>query len=132
SPGKEYDLLCDELSEAFGSVTNSESGSPAVERVVRVDRLCGGRVEGSLPDLCVVWDDSERLSRLHLDGHGDVDLPSDDPRTGQHRHRGFMVGAGPGIEPSRETSTANLLDVGPTARSEEHTSELQSRGHLVC
>src|SRR5439155_19965271 len=35
-----------------------------------------------------------------------------------------------------EHSIKNLgtrgLDRGPPARSEEHTSELQSRGHLVC
>lgn len=114
SPGKEYDLLCDELSEAFGSVT-TESGAPAVERVVRVDRLCGGQVEGWLPDLCVVWADSERPGRLHLPGHGEVDMPAEDSRTGQHRHLGFMIGAGPGIEPSPEPGTANLLDIAPTA-----------------
>src|SRR5207253_10970362 len=37
------------------------------------------------------------------------------------------LGAGPGllvlVDPSR---------TGPAERSEEHTSELQSRGHLVC
>src|SRR5690625_6148823 len=30
------------------------------------------------------------------------------------------------------TSTISLLEVPTSYRSEEHTSELQSRGHLVC
>src|SRR2546429_7000286 len=31
-----------------------------------------------------------------------------------------------------ELATADILDVAALARSEEHTSELQSRLHLVC
>src|SRR5439155_26952201 len=37
---------------------------------------------------------------------------------------------GPNRLPSRSTRAASLD--GPRIRSEEHTSELQSRGHLVC
>ena len=114
-PGSEYDRLCDELSEAFGSLTHANSGRPAVERVVRVDRLIGRPVEGVLPDLCVVWADGEPISRLDFAGHGTVDLPTGDPRTGQHRHVGFLVGTGPGIEHSSDPTVANLLDVAPTA-----------------
>src|SRR5690625_7055631 len=33
--------------------------------------------------------------------------------------------------PLKEISTISYI-TGPTFRSEEHTSELQSRGHLVC
>src|SRR5579884_3941500 len=32
----------------------------------------------------------------------------------------------------RTPVVADLIDLWPEARSEEHTSELQSRGHLVC
>src|SRR5437660_3704945 len=52
------------------------------------------------------------LDRVGGDGHGRVDLLLD--------HLGVVVLEGPQL--------GHLL----LARSEEHTSELQSRGHLVC
>src|SRR3712207_8835465 len=44
-------------------------------------------------------------------------------------HRGRECGAE--LEPSRAPGTPTQ-DAGPLARSEEHTSELQSRQYLVC
>jgi predicted AlkP superfamily phosphohydrolase/phosphomutase len=113
--GREYEAVCDELTDAFGSLTHAGSGAPAVERVVRVDRQLGRPAEGSLPDLCVVWADTETLSRLRLGDQHTVDAPAGDVRTGQHRHVGFLIGAGPGIDADREESSANLLDLAPTA-----------------
>ncbi len=112
--GDEYEALCGELADAFHSLTQGESGAPAVERVVRFDRLFGRPADGSLPDLCVVWSDAERLSSLRL-GDATIEAPTGDVRTGQHRHIGFLIGAGPGIAADREESSANLLDVAPTA-----------------
>ena len=114
-PGREYELLCDELCEALESLTHAESGAPAVEKVVRFDRLFGRPADGAMPDLCVVWADTERITCLALPGHGTVEMPTGDPRTGQHRHLGFLIGAGPGIAADPGESTANLLDVAPTA-----------------
>lgn len=113
--GREYVALCDELAQALGSLTHADSGAPAVEQVVRFDRLFGRPAEGAMPDLCVVWADTERLSRLRLGDHDPVEAPTGDPRTGQHRHLGFLIGAGPGIDPGGEEASANLLDVAPTA-----------------
>src|SRR5690625_6431017 len=47
---------------------------------------------------------------------------------------GQVVDAGAGDEPVTEQGGRVLLDPGQMRqdRSEEHTSELQSRGHLVC
>jgi predicted AlkP superfamily phosphohydrolase/phosphomutase len=114
-PGAEYDTLCDDLCVAFGAVTDAETGMPAAERVVRSDRVFGRPVEGSLPDVCVVWAGRRPLRRLHLPEHGTVEAPDDDLRTGQHAHLGFMLGAGPGIAPSGEAGRGTVLDVAPTA-----------------
>jgi predicted AlkP superfamily phosphohydrolase/phosphomutase len=113
--GRDYELVCDELSEAFGSLTHADSGARAVEQVVRVDRALGRPPEDAMPDLCVVWADTERITRLNVNGDAKVSIRSDDPRTGQHRHLGFLIGAGPGIDHDRQETTANLLDVAPTA-----------------
>src|SRR5439155_26435000 len=36
------------------------------------------------------------------------------------------------VRHARDVLVDGLAGVGPLVRSEEHTSELQSRGHLVC
>src|SRR5437870_8974470 len=36
------------------------------------------------------------------------------------------------VNPGNATTTTTTLQTTSTTRSEEHTSELQSRGHLVC
>jgi predicted AlkP superfamily phosphohydrolase/phosphomutase len=115
SPGPEYEQLCDELIATLGAVTDADTGRPAVERVVRLSDLVGGPITDSLPDICVVWQDGQLVRRFHLPGHGPVESLRNDPRTGQHRHLGFMLGAGDGIEPSRDEVRGNLLDVAPTA-----------------
>jgi predicted AlkP superfamily phosphohydrolase/phosphomutase len=117
-PGEEYDRVCDEVKQLFEGLRHSATGLPAVERVVRCDEAFG-EVVGGLPDLCVVWADAQQVRSLEVPGFGSMDLRFDDPRTGQHRHLGFLVGAGPGITPSGSRSLGShdgtLLDVAPTA-----------------
>jgi predicted AlkP superfamily phosphohydrolase/phosphomutase len=119
-PGPEYDRLLDELSEAFLGLRLGGSGDRAVGAVVRFDRLLGRPVDGPLPDLLVVWAHTgEQIRRLRSEKLGTVELPFRDPRTGQHRQTGFLVGMGPGITGSSasrvEGPVAGLLDVAPTA-----------------
>jgi predicted AlkP superfamily phosphohydrolase/phosphomutase len=114
-PGAEYDRLCDEICATLGAVTDDDTGGSAVERIVRMTDLIGGPIDGELPDICVVWQDGHLVRRFQLPGHGTVDAPRTDDRTGQHRHLGFMLGAGGGIENSREEGSGGILDVAPTA-----------------
>jgi predicted AlkP superfamily phosphohydrolase/phosphomutase len=116
-PG-EYEALCDELEGLFTGLRHAASGAPAVERVVRPAAVLGGPPRDSLPDLCVVWADTEPVRRLEVPGIGSRSVAFADPRTGQHRHVGFLTGAGPGIAaagtPGLGTVGGSLLDVGPT------------------
>jgi predicted AlkP superfamily phosphohydrolase/phosphomutase len=96
-------------------VTDADTGRPAVERVIRCDELFGRSIDGFLPDVCVVWADRSRIGRFQLPGRGTTEGPRTDPRTGQHRHLGFMLGAGHGITQSEEQTTGTILDVAPTA-----------------
>src|SRR5439155_21741752 len=57
------------------------------------------------------------------------DLAVQDEASRQGPHGGHHVGEVP-VE--RELLAAGEVDAALVARSEEHTSELQSRGHLVC
>ena len=117
-PGEEYERVCDEVQRLFESVRHAGTGAPAVERVVRCDKEFGRPVEGACPDLCVVWADDVEVRSLDVPGLGNIDLRFDDPRTGQHTHKGFLVGAGPGIAASGShclgDGDGTVLDVGPT------------------
>jgi predicted AlkP superfamily phosphohydrolase/phosphomutase len=118
-PGEEYDRLCDELVSAFGALVHAETGLPAAERVLRCDALIGRPVDGALPDVFAIWPDDLPLRHLRSPTLGSVQLPFQDPRTGQHRRGGFMLGAGPGI-PARGQArlgepAGTLLDIAPTA-----------------
>ena len=118
-PGGDYERLVDELAETIGRLVLADSGLPAVERVVLSAEQFGRPVEGPLPDLCVVWAENGPVRRLSSPKLGTFDVPFADPRTGNHRHVGFMVGAGPGVAPSGSADLtgppASLIDVAPTA-----------------
>src|SRR5690625_6713178 len=81
-------------------------------RCAPVERSCsGGAVAGVLVD-------SLTLERGPSSGHGE------ESPWGQRRGMSFLgAGRGHAARPRRRL---------PTRRSEEHTSELQSRVHLVC
>ena len=117
-PGEEYDRVCADLARLFGSLTSANSGASVVDRVVRCDEVLGHPAEGPLPDICVVWSDREQVRALRAPEIGTLELDFDDPRTGQHRHVGLIVGRGPGIPPSGQRTigdyAGNLLDVAPT------------------
>jgi predicted AlkP superfamily phosphohydrolase/phosphomutase len=119
-PGAGYERLLDELSQTFLGLRFGDSGKPAVHAAVRFDQLLGRPVDGPLPDLLVVWANTgEQIRQLRSAELGAIDLSFRDPRTGQHRQTGFIIGMGPGIPGSSssrmEGPTAGLLDVAPTA-----------------
>src|SRR5690625_5364966 len=53
-------------------------------------------------------------------------------RRGTHSVKNRSEVRGGGKKPFRQKGTGNARQGTIRARSEEHTSELQSRGHLVC
>src|SRR5207253_8067738 len=82
--------------------------------------------------LPIWWDEQPRLALAH-----DVFQSSD--RCGDHRPRalhGLERDHAEAFAERRHNHGERLLDSGldrrHVTRSEEHTSELQSRGHLVC
>jgi predicted AlkP superfamily phosphohydrolase/phosphomutase len=113
--------VCAEIAEAFRELVDLDTGKPAVWDVVRIEDVIGGPAHGGLPDLAVVWDHASPRRRLRSERVGLVETRPDDPRTGKHRTTGFVIGVGPGIEPSASCSlgseTAALADFAPTVLS---------------
>jgi predicted AlkP superfamily phosphohydrolase/phosphomutase len=117
APGDAYNALCEELAAFIEKIEYADTGAPAAVRISRTTEPVDEPVRSSLPDLCVEWG-ARRIGRLRHPDVGVFDVGGDDPRTGHHRSSGFLVGAGPGIEPSDALELAqheaSLLDVAPT------------------
>src|SRR5207253_11161208 len=80
----------------------------------------------SLHDALPIW----RHCEVDLSG-SDIDMSQ---IRGQLRQQFLHVSAllVPGNEPMNAKAVPQVMKPRLVARSEEHTSELQSRGHLVC
>ena len=115
-PGPGYDRLAAEIDAAAAELVDAGTGMPAAKQVYRMDRLTGGPVADVLPDLVIEW---EQVVAEALDGPrtGRIVVPTD-PRTGDHRPEGFLIGAGPGmahVGGGLASDTAfGMLDVAPT------------------
>lgn len=118
-PGDEYEALTREIAATFQELVFADTGRPAVDRVLLPEDIGGREAPDGLPDVLVVWSRAQRGERLRSERLGEIEVPHDDPRTGQHRPMGFVVGTGPGIAAEGSTAfdgpSATLLDVAPTA-----------------
>jgi hypothetical protein len=90
-PGAEYDDHLDALESALLRVTNADTGEPAVERVVRTERVVDPMALGSGADLMVWWSKSAPLRAIHSPELGTVRAPWTDDRSGEHVMRGMFL-----------------------------------------
>jgi predicted AlkP superfamily phosphohydrolase/phosphomutase len=124
-PGPEYEALCAELAQAFGSLVEVESGAPIVAGVDRVDELAeaGSDVRRYLPDLVVRWADvpATATAGVRLPGRGEVRWPRGarlrSGRSANHLGRGWLLAAGPGIPVGRDAAPRDATDLPPTVLS---------------
>jgi len=72
-------------------LVDAESGRRVVRRVVIVEDLIGLPVEDVLPDVVVEWIPGHSVRRIASPACGEIEVPSGDPRTGNHRPPGFLV-----------------------------------------
>jgi predicted AlkP superfamily phosphohydrolase/phosphomutase len=109
----EYDSLCDRLTEVLGRLKDGRSGQPLVKQVVRTRKSpLDNDPKLPEPDLIVVWHeiptdvvDSPDLGRIG---------PITYNRPGGHREHGFLMAAGPGIEPGSHLTHGRAVDLGAT------------------
>lgn len=113
-PGTAYDKVCDELSIALQQLINSDSGRPAVRRVIRTDAVFAGERRHHLPDLIVLWSDDAPIQAVHSPAVGLVRAPSPDARTGTHYPRGFALMQGARTPRGHVAEWGHLVDFAPT------------------
>src|SRR5215510_6520391 len=113
-------------------IVNYAGNANAAEECLRLVREAGGDGITAQADVSVSID-RERLVQETIDAYGRIDLLVNNAGVAPNV-RADLLEAG-------EESFDRLINInlkGPyfltqiVARSEEHTSELQSRGHLVC
>ncbi|NNL70324.1 MAG: hypothetical protein HKO70_10235 [Acidimicrobiia bacterium] len=116
APGKEYDAWCARIAELLLELENTATGGRVVREVVQVADRYPGPESGRFADLLVVWETGSPVTGVRSDSLGEFEgLIAD--RTGNHASGGWFTIAGPGIEPSAESVTAEIADLAPTVSS---------------
>ena len=113
-PGRDYDALCQEITEALLALENPETGGRAVQWVARADSLFQGRHLKEMPDLFVEWDHSAPISALRSSRIGTVRRAVRGARSGEHWQSGLLVGMGPSFRSGAIETEIHTQDMAPT------------------
>jgi len=113
APGAELEELYAFLEKELLALTNTTTGKPAVERVLRRDAEPGAAAGQYLPDMLVVWCRDAPISSVYSPTVGVVKAHAHEDRPGNHVPGGLYVAAGPGIEPGAGPA-ADITDLGVT------------------
>lgn len=113
-PAAEYDLLCQDITEALHELEDPATGRPVVKRVTFIPHEFQGPFLDRLPDLTVLWEQSFPWTSVRSPRFGTFELRRQDARSGSHTEHGFVVVAGPGIPAGRELKGASVYDIMPT------------------
>ena len=112
SPG-EFDAECDKVTEFLYRVRHARTGRPFVHEVVRT-RLSAHEDDPRQPsaDLIAIFEEDP----IDVVDSPDVGRVGPVPfyRTGGHSANGFVIAAGPRIEPGRELPSCEVVDLAPT------------------
>ncbi|MGH7901230.1 MAG: alkaline phosphatase family protein, partial [Thermodesulfobacteriota bacterium] len=113
-PGKQYDEVCEELIEGLICLINVDTGQPAVDEVVRLDKLFNTNDVKGFPDILVKWKGDTPIKQLYSERIGTIYGESNEVRSGAHRPYGFLIASGKGICKDKVLTGGNILDLAPT------------------
>lgn len=83
-PASQFDVVCDDLADAFLGIRNCATGQPLVTQVVRVGRELKGECIDTLPDLFMVWNREAPIQAIESPRIGRIDGVRTWGRTGDH------------------------------------------------
>ncbi len=113
-PGKEYDEVCEELIERLTCLVNVDTGQPAVDEVVRLDKVFNTNDVKHFPDILVKWKGDAPIKQLYSERIGTIHGESNEVRSGAHRPHGFLIASGKGICKGKVVTGGNIMDLAPT------------------
>jgi len=110
----EYDAICEELCEKLHALKDARTGTPMVYKIVRTRKdPMEQNPKLSPADLIVVWQDDYATDTMDSPDYGRFG-PLPPYRAGSHRHEGFILACGSGIEAGSSLSEGHVLDLAPT------------------
>ena len=114
SPGSEFDLLCEQLTQDLLSLINVDTGDPVIRSVERTDSHYARTAVDELPDLLIDWNHDVPVETVWSPKTGMIHAPYWQWRTGDHRPGGFLLAHGPNITPGADLGSIENRDLGPT------------------
>jgi predicted AlkP superfamily phosphohydrolase/phosphomutase len=116
-PGKDYDELCDRLTDQLRAVVNEETGEPVIRDVIRTRDRYAGPASDRLPDLLVTWNRTAPIRGVTSPHIGRLRHPHPPIRTGDHRPDGMVVLAAPGMKARRLNHEIDVTELAPSIAS---------------
>lgn len=112
--GKEYEILCEYLAREFMQLICPDTRQPLVQAVIRPQDVYDGPYRQHLPDLLLIWNESQYWSQVWSPKTGTIKVESLDRRPGKHVVNGIMFASGPGIPNGSEFGPVSLMDFSAT------------------
>jgi predicted AlkP superfamily phosphohydrolase/phosphomutase len=112
--GKEFDLVCSELTRDLMDIVNVQTGKPIVRRVIRTAEMYHGDYLDHLPDLLVEWTNDAPIFGISSNKIGEIRGEYRYCRSGEHTPHGLFIVKGPSIPPGQLDRTVSILDFAPT------------------
>ena len=122
-PGADCEALLAEIEDGLRTFADADDGRPLVAATARGDALFdGGARRAMLPDLVIRWDEQQAAHRaITSPRFGDIAWPTPGRhpagRSGNHRGEGFLLAAGPGIDPGADAGDPHIVDLAPTVHA---------------
>jgi predicted AlkP superfamily phosphohydrolase/phosphomutase len=121
-PVERYRSLCERIAEGLRTFRDVDTGEPLVSEIGFAEQIfADGPMRRYLPDIVVRWNPSAAAlhRRVVSDSFGSIAWPTPGRhplgRSGNHRRRGFLIGAGGPFAEMQHPGEAHVLDLAPTA-----------------
>jgi predicted AlkP superfamily phosphohydrolase/phosphomutase len=121
-PVESYRPLCDRIADGLRTFRDADTGEPLVSEIGFAEQIfADGPMRRYLPDIVVRWNPTAAAlhRRVVSDSFGSIAWPTPGRhplgRSGNHRRRGFLIGAGGPFAGMQRPGDAHVLDLAPTA-----------------
>ncbi|MFO1061876.1 MAG: alkaline phosphatase family protein [Dongiaceae bacterium] len=111
----EADRVAARLRADLRALVNVATGGPVVHELVPASRWYRRSPGDTMPDLFVTWERGAAIEQIWSPQAGLLHAPDRHWRSGDHRPRGLLIAAGPGIGPGGATAAAPLQPEDLTA-----------------
>jgi predicted AlkP superfamily phosphohydrolase/phosphomutase len=120
-PGREYEELCDRISEGLSSFRDVDTGERVVAQIARGDKLYpAARYDVGIPDLIIRWPESPALHHRAVasERFGTIAWPCPgrplDGRSGHHGPQGWLIAVGERFESGAHLGEVDAYDFNAT------------------